>query len=102
MKKVYLTIIFATISFLLIYGQTAFIKENIILTNIELLAEPEGGVATQSCYMSSDIVANAGAASSYTTCNSSTTNSMAYKCGSDKRGTIKYSPWGIPTYTCIK
>ena len=76
-------------------------KESRITANIEALAgNIEEGVSIQSCYMNADIVSDAGAASSYTICNSRTTGSMVYKCGKDKQGGFK--EYSTPTsYKCM-
>lgn len=102
MKKFLIVFIGTIGTFIYANNNIGFSKENIILKNIEVLVGEEEGVDIQSCYMDKDIVSDAGSAASYTICNSQTTSSMVYKCGSDKRGSIKYSPYPTPTYTCKK
>ena len=103
MKKLFLLSIISVCGFIWISDKLNPGHERAILENIEALAGTiEEGVSIKSSYMIADIVSDAGAASSYTICNSRTTGSMVYKCGKDKRGEVKYYPDPVSTYTCIK
>lgn len=103
MKKLFILLTITVSGFFFVHDNVNFSRENTMLENIEALASNDDDpVSIQSCYMNGDIISDAGAASSYTICNSKTTSSMTYKCGDDKRGNIRYSPFQINTYTCIK
>lgn len=89
MKALFFLIIPTILGTFFINNNHAFKRENIIISNIEVLSTPETGVPIRSCQMDANVEADPGAASKYTICDSQTTNSMSYKCGSDKQGNLK-------------
>lgn len=100
MKKIFFFITFIILVLLFTNQSILLQKKNMVLANIEVLAQIEESVKIRSCYMDQDITEDLSSASRYTICNSQTNSSTMYRCGKEKQGNFKEYSTPI-SYKCM-